>query len=289
MLAFVASACSLITEPENPEAVYDGAPIVTIAAPLANDSYYEGVGVNIVARIENAGPDIARVTITLDGQIIGEQALPNPSGAPSFIVTNGWVATGVGTHTIGVVASRNDGTPSNPANVSINVVAALASNQTTDNTTAPTQVPATTVDTQTVQEQPTSAPANTSVPADTAAPTDVPPPTNTPEPTAPPATNTPSNPQVRVTTGANIRSGPSTAFEPPIGSLAQGAVQDLLAVSTSGQWYKIRYYNGEGWIFGTRLRSSAILAISHVKQVHQHLFLSRILPSQPTHRMRSLI
>jgi hypothetical protein len=245
--SFAVSACSIIAEPEDTQTTFTGVPVVNIAAPLANDSYYEGVGVNIIVRVENAGPDIARVAVTLDGEIIGEASLPNSSGAPSFVVTNGWVATGVGAHTIGVTASRNDGTVSTPAEVAINVVAAPTSstggqstnNQGTGDTTAPTQAP--TTEAQGVQ--PTTAPTNT------LAPTTPPEPTQPPAPTEVPATETPSRPQVRVVTGANIRRGPSTVFEPPIGSLAAGAVQDLLALSPDGQWYKIRYYNGDGWIF----------------------------------------
>jgi hypothetical protein len=241
------AACSPTNTPEDTQSLFEGVPVVRIAAPQPNDTYYEDVGVNIIIRVENAGPDIARVAITLDGQIIGEATLPNSGGAPSFVVTNSWTATGVGSHTIGAVVSRNDGTANTPVEVPINVVEALASNadsEPTSNTTAPTQAPTTSSgDSQSVQPQTTTAPTNT------VAPTTPPEPTTPSEPTSVPPTATSSRPQVRVTTGANIRSGPGTAFEPPIGSLAAGAMQDLLAVHTSGQWYKIRYYNGEGWIF----------------------------------------
>ena len=244
LASLVIAACSLTDEPEDTQTLFEGAPVVSIAAPQPNDTYYENVGVNIIIRVENAGPDIARVAITLDGQIIGEATLPNSGGAPSFVVTNSWTATGVGSHTIGAVVSRNDGTASTPVEVPINVVEALTSNTDSEPTSnAPTQAPTTEADSQSVQPQATTAPT------DTVAPTTEPEPTTEAEPTSVPPTATSSRPQVRVTTGANIRSGAGTAFEPPIGSLAAGAVQDLLAVHTSGQWYKIRYYNGEGWIF----------------------------------------
>ncbi|MDQ7025704.1 MAG: CARDB domain-containing protein [Anaerolineae bacterium] len=255
LASFAVSACSLIAQPEEEtQPIYEGVPVVSIAAPQPNDSYYEGVGVNILVRVENAGPDIARVVIKLDGQIIGEALVPNSGGAPSFVVTNSWTAIGVGAHTIDAVASRNDGTSSNPVQVPINIVAAPQSstgsqsttdNQTTTNTIPPTQVPPTTTgDTQIVQDQPTTiAPTNTVVATNPPEATDPPPPTTVP------ATDTPSRPQIRVVTGANIRSGAGTNFQPPIGSLAAGAVEDLLARHPSGQWYKIRYYNGEGWIF----------------------------------------
>jgi uncharacterized protein YraI len=74
-------------------------------------------------------------------------------------------------------------------------------------------------------------------------------PTNTPAPTTPPATPTSSRPQVTTRQGINVRSGPGTNFNPPIGSLAANTTVDLLARNPAGDWYKIRYYNGEGWVF----------------------------------------
>ena len=243
IVTLVVSACSIISVPEDAQSAYQGPPQVSIAAPQPNDTYREGVGVNVLVRVENAGPDIARVAISLDGQIIGEAPLPNPDGAPGFTVRNSWTAAGVGQHTISVSASRADGTQSNPVSIPINVVADPASQTATANTTSDTTTSDNT-EAQSVQEQPTSAPTNTLPPPTQVQPTDE------PEPTEPPPTEPPANPQIRVATGANIRRGPGTNFEPPIGSLAAGATSDILAVSTDGTWYKIRYYNSDGWIFG---------------------------------------
>lgn len=254
------SACSVLETPEEADTTtYSGPPVVTIASPLTNDSYQEGVGVNILVRVENAGPDVARVAIQIDGQIIGEAPLPNPSGAPSFTVRNGWPASGVGQHTITVTASRADGSVSAPASVVINVVAApvtedttadmqqdMQPTQDTSGGIIPTQAPAPTEITQDTQTEPTNPPAPTTPPEPTAVPQQE---ENTPQP--PPPTATSSRPQVRVLQGANVRSGPGTNFTPPVGSLAASATADALAVSTDGQWFKIRYYNGEAWIFAS--------------------------------------
>ncbi len=233
--------------PAEEETLTTGAPIVQISSPLAGDVYREGVGVNILVRVENAGEDLARVAIQVDGEIIGEAVQPELGTAQTITIRNGWPASGVGGHVITAVATRADGTSSEPASVSINVVSSdvvSAEDDPTDEpteltspTTAPTQDAAgqgETGDEQQEQVQPTSA-----APTNTQAPTDPPPPSATP---------TPDTPQVRVTTGANIRSGPGVNFEPPIGSLAAGATADILAVHTSGTWYKIQYYNGDGWI-----------------------------------------
>lgn len=255
---FALVACDMAASPEE-DASFEGPPIVRIAAPLAGDTYREGVSVDILIRVENAGPDIARVAIQVDGQIVGETSLPNSAGQASFTVQIGWTAVGVGSHTISAVASRADTTVSAPASVTINVVAAPQSVQAT-NTTAPVVQATATTESNTGFTQPTQ--ADSSNQQAQATNTEALPPTtaltNTPVP--PQATNTPSRPMISVTTGANIRSGPSQAFNPPIGSLAVGATAPILAVSTDGTWYKIQYYNGEGWIFAATVSVTGDIA-----------------------------
>lgn len=48
--------------------------------------------------------------------------------------------------------------------------------------------------------------------------------------------------------GINVRSGPGLEYNPPIGSLAAGQTVVVLAISPKGDWYKIQYYDGEGWV-----------------------------------------
>jgi len=237
--------------PAEEETLATGAPVVQIAAPLPGDVYREGVGVNILVRVENAGPDLARVAIQVDGEIIGEAVQPQLGSAQTLTINNGWPAAGIGEHVISAVATRADGTSSDPVSVTINVVgsdvvSADEDDEATENTlptSTPTQTNSDQGGAQGGDTQPTQPTAPTSAP-----PTEVPP-TATPAP--PTATPTPAVPQVRVTTGANVRSGPGVNFDPPIGSLAGGATADVLAVHTSGTWYKIEYYNGEGWISST--------------------------------------
>jgi hypothetical protein len=243
--ALVACDMAASTTEENS---FEGPPIVRIAAPLVGDTYREGVGIDILVRVENAGPDIARVAIQVDGEIIGEQTLPNSSGQASFTVQIGWTASGVGSHTISAVASRNDATTSAPASVTINVVAAPQSQQVQPtNTQAQAVQPTATSNTGFTQptqdnSQQQAQATNTQAPA--VQPTEAP--TNTPQP--PQATATPAQPTITVTTGANVRRGPGQVFDPPIGSLAAGSTAVILAVNPAGTWYKIQYYNGEGWI-----------------------------------------
>ncbi len=249
ILSLILVACDTQSNPDTEENTFEGAPEVIISSPLNGDSYQEGVGVNILLRVDNAGPDIARVAIEVDGQIIGEAILPNPDGDPSFTVSNGWPASGEGAHTITAIASRGDGVVSQEASVTINVIA-MAVEESDENNAESAGVDESNEEDATATVAPTRelpSPVPTQDKSDQTAATDAPPPTdeatNTPAPT-----NTPSRPMVTISTGANVRSGPGLVFDPPIGSLAAGATANILAVNPAGTWYKVQFYNGDGWI-----------------------------------------
>jgi hypothetical protein len=249
-LALIVSGCNLASTPGQNTVAISGPPTVQIAAPPANATYLENVAVNIQALIGNAGTDIDRIEILVDGTIIQTMKTPNPGGAPSFSISQSWQAAGEGQHTISITAFRGDGSSSAPANVAINVITSQPSptsgaTQTTGGTTVqPTKTGGNTNQ----QVQPTTATsgggAATNPPAA---------PTNT---SAPAVTPTPSTPYVTTTQGINVRSGPNTKFNPPIGSLAADQTADLLARSPDGQWFKIKYYNGAGWVFAAYTKPS---------------------------------
>ena len=58
------------------------------------------------------------------------------------------------------------------------------------------------------------------------------------------------------TTGVNVRRGPNTLFEPPIGSFAANDSSEVVAVNPDRSWYKVKYFNAEGWVFGSLLTTS---------------------------------
>lgn len=236
VLAFILTACNLNTGVVGDgQTAISGPPTVQIAAPPANATFLENIAVNIQALIGNAGTDIARIEISVDGTVIETLESPNPGGAPSFSIAQSWQASGVGQHTIDVVAFRADGSSSVPVPVTINVISTQPSpTATTQATTSGSSQNTPTTGSQ--QAQPTSAPTNPP------APTDPPPPA---------ATSTPSVPYVTINQGINVRSGPGTIFNPPIGSLAANDTAELLARSPDGQWFKIKYYNGTGWVFAS--------------------------------------
>lgn len=254
LIGLMVSACTLGGGPEAlPTPQFDGPPVVTIASPLPNSTYLIGTSVNLLARIENAGPEMQRVEVTVNNVTIGNQNLEGQTSAAAFSISQSWPANEAGTFTFAVVAFRPDGSSSTPATVTITVrenVSNASATPTLDTAVVSTPEPGgqtqggSTLPTPVVPAATIVTPVPTT-PAPTVAPT------NPPPPTAVPATNTPDRPRVRVIQGANIRSGPGIVFNPPIGSLAAGDESDLLGRNPAGDWYKIRYYNGEGWILAS--------------------------------------
>jgi hypothetical protein len=250
-LGVMLGGCNLASTPGQNTVAISGPPTVQIAAPPANATYLENVAVNIQALIGNAGTDIDRIEILVDGKIIQTLKAPNPGGAPSFSIAQSWQAAGEGQHNISITAFRADGSSSAPASVAINVITSQPSpttgaTQTTGGTTVqPTT--ATTGGNTNQQVQPTKATSG-------GAPTNPPAPTNQP-PTAA-ESPTPSTPYVTTIQGINVRKGPSTKFNPPLGSLAADQTADLLARSPDGQWFKVKYYNGAGWVFAAYTKPS---------------------------------
>ena len=255
-LALMVSGCNLANTPGQNTTAISGPPTVQIAAPQANATYLENIAVNIQALVGNAGTDIDRIEILVDGTNIQTLKTPNAGGAPSFSIVQSWQAAGAGQHTISITAFRADGSSSAPATVIINVITAQpspttgGSTQTTGGTTVePTKT--TSTDNGNTNPPPTAASGGNNPTAQPAEPTN---------PPAPAATATPSTPYATTIQGINVRSGPSTKFNPPIGSLAADQSVDLLAKSPDGQWFKVKYYNGSGWVFAAYTKPSIDVA-----------------------------
>lgn len=208
-----------------------GAPVVSLITPLPNTTYLKDVSVNVLVRVANAGADVARVSVAVDGAEIASLPNPNPSGAETFSITQTWTAVS-GQHTISATAFRADGTASQPAQVTVNVIDELPSAATDTPTPTPTS-----------QASPTpQVTATNTVPAAT----------NTQAAVVtqqPQATATSSVPRVRALGFTNVRRGPSTNFQPPLGAMNTGEEFDILSLNTAGDWVKVRFQSGEGWVF----------------------------------------
>ncbi len=253
LVALFAAACTLNNAPDNPQIAISGVPVVQIAAPQPNATYLEGVSVNIQALITNAGADISKVEVAVDGAIVASPEKPNPTDGPAFSINPSWSAAGAGSHTLTVTAYRADGSASAPASVTISVVSSVslatevptveateapASNQSGDNTEADNGDNSDSADVSSDNSDNSSDNNGSS----TEKPTDEPKPTETP-----------GKPVATFKQGINVRRGPGTVFEPPIGAFAAGQTADILGVSPDKTWYKVRYYNADGWVFGQLL------------------------------------
>lgn len=246
LVIILLAACNLLTAPSNQTAI-SGPPVVQIAAPPPNASYLENVTVNIQALISNAGTDIERIEIVVDEQIVDTLKAPNPGGAASFSIAKTWTASGAGSHTIGVTAFRADDSSSAPATVTVNVVS---------QETSPTIEPTASSNTQSQSggNQQSGGNSTNSQTRPTATQTTPPKPT---DPPAPAASNTPNTPFITVNQGINVRSGPSTKFNPVLGTMKQGDTAPLLGKSTDGSWLKIQYYNSNNaWVFAQYVTAS---------------------------------
>lgn len=251
LLAVLLGACNLLTVGGGGgnAITISGAPVVQLVSPPPNAAYRENVAVPIQALISNAGADIDRVEIAVDGAIVSTLPKPNESGLPSFSISQSWQPSGVGTHSISVTAFRADGSSSSPVSVTISVVGQNAIPSATPQSNGGNNGGSSSDPTATPGSGGNNGGGQQAAPSATTAPS------NTPAPTAIPASPTPSTPVATFNQGVNVRGGPSTLFG-IIGSFAAGQTTNIVAKTPAGDWYKVKYYNGEGWVFGQLLTVS---------------------------------
>lgn len=94
--------------------------------------------------------------------------------------------------------------------------------------------------------------------------TSAPSPTTPSEPTATIAASaTACTPMITVNQNANVRSGPGTVYEPPVGALPVGATATVEGKNDDGTWWYIVFPagpNGRGWISASLVTPSCIPA-----------------------------
>lgn len=244
---------------------FDSPPTVRITAPLPNTTYLAGVAVNVQVQVTNAGPDIDRVEVSTPDGLIGTLPQPNPTGAAAFGVTQTYTPDEAGTHVIQAVAYRADGTESLMASVTINVVDELPSRatatseptSTTGIAASPTNTLAATVAVVATSTRETSATVPT-VQATagisinpTSAGTSSAVSTSAPSSTAPIA---------KFEGVVNVRRGPSTNFEPPLGTFQAGQQAEILSQNNDGTWFKVKFATGEGWVFAQITKTEGDIA-----------------------------
>ncbi len=216
-LLFLAG-CNLDFAPDDPSPSFDGPPEIHIAAPQPGQKFQSGATVIVQARVENAGPDISRIAVLLNEELMGEQLNPNETDAEVLPLTIDWPTSNEGEYVVAVVAERGDGSSAREE-VSIMVVPrsqyeapeAASANQPRTAAEAPSQA----------ESPPEAAPqaTATSAPAVGAGPSQV--------------TGTVIRP-------APLRPGPGVDTGQPIGSLMVDDEVLIIAINPAGSWYRIR-------------------------------------------------
>lgn len=212
------ASCNLDFAPDDPSPSFDGPPVIRIAAPLPNQKFQSGATVIVQARVENAGPDISRIAVLLNEELMGEQLNPNETDAEVLPLTIDWPTSNEGEYVIAVVAERGDGSSARE-DVSIMVVP-RSQYQATEGASA---------------DQPRTA-------AEEAASTESPP-EAAPQATAisAPAVSTgPSEVTGIVIRPAPLRPGPGVDSGQPVGSLMVDDDVLIIAINPAGTWYRIR-------------------------------------------------
>lgn len=232
--------------------VFSGVPQVRISSPMQNATYLSDVTVNVQIQVANAGTDIDRVEVFLDDSLIGTLPQPNPASAAAFGVTQTFTPVGAGPRVIKAIAYRADGTASEPALVTIDVIDQLPQRATA--TFTATVQPTATL-TPVVQASPTTAAVQPTVTSQVIQPTAN---TVTISTSAPQATSA-TAPVARFEGGVNIRSGPSANFEPPIGTFQAGQQATILALNTDGTWLKVQVGAGTGWVYASLVKTEGDL------------------------------
>ncbi len=118
----ICAACNLDAPQDDAASRFDGPPVIHITAPQPGQTFLAGTTVILQARIEKAGPDLARVAVLLDEDLLGEKLQPNETAATILPMTIDWPTSQVGRYTLSVLAERADGSASRE-DVSIEVVA----------------------------------------------------------------------------------------------------------------------------------------------------------------------
>ena len=212
------AGCNLNFAPDDPSPSFDGPPEIHIAAPLPNQKFQSGATVIVQARVENAGPDISRIAVLLNEELMGEQLNPNETDAEVLPLTIDWPTSNEGEYVIAVVAERGDGSSARE-DVSIMVVP-RSQYQATEGASA---------------DQPRTA-------AEEAASTESPPEAAPQAPaTSSPAVSTgPSQVTGTVIRPAPLRPGPGVDSGQPVGSLMVDDDVLIIAINPAGNWYRIR-------------------------------------------------
>jgi hypothetical protein len=97
-------------------------PRVQFVSPANNSRVVDGTDLTIDLFGQDSSLGIAKIEFYANGSLIKEASLPNYDVQTDFRVQVNWLASGVGFHALSAIAYRPDGTRSDEAYLSIEVV-----------------------------------------------------------------------------------------------------------------------------------------------------------------------
>ena len=221
VVVLLAAACNLGQVTPLNQAAETATPMgtwINLLAPATGTSVERGASIELSAVVENAGENLERAEVRIDGEIVRRYLMPSADETSSVAISENWLAEALGEHVLKFYVCFMDGSCIESAPVVIQVV------------TPPTEP---------VQTTPNPTEATVAATEITAGFTTV-----TPEPT------TSSNVvTARILTEVlNVRTGPSTQFE-LVSTLKKDDTVRVFARTENG-WFKIFLSGQERWIYG---------------------------------------
>ena len=233
LVTLVCSGCNLGFTGEGAPTTFEGPPLIKIVAPVPNQTFLVGATVIVQARVENAGPDLARVSVLLDDALLGEKVNPNETNAAVLPLTIDWPASNTGEFQISVLAQRGDGEVARE-DVNILVIAESSAESSTTGGTARQEA-----------DSPEPRDATADRQQDAAADGEQP-----PAPTeAERAVTGASRVAGTMTQPARIRIGPGATYD-LVGNLDENLEVMIVAVNPAREWYRIAYNDlSDAWVY----------------------------------------
>ena len=229
LVLLMSAGCNLGATGIGAPASFEGPPVIKMAAPSPNETFLAGATVIIQARVENAGPDLARISVLLDEALLGEKLNPNETNAAVLPLTIDWPTSNAGEFKISVVAERGDGSFTRE-DVSIQVITETGET-TRPEVSAPQHTEA---DDSETKSEPALAPA---------------------EPA--PAVSGESQVAGTMLQPARIRLGPGATYD-LVGNLDENRQITIVAVNPARDWYRIGYDDlVDAWVYAEFVRPEA--------------------------------
>jgi hypothetical protein len=118
----VLAACNLMSEAEITAEPTLDIPTIEILEPSNNRQIVEGTEFEFDIVAQDGGAGVAQIRLWVDDELIGEAFPVEAESVPVFRARINWLAQGVGRHPVEAIAYRADGTRSDSAQITIEVI-----------------------------------------------------------------------------------------------------------------------------------------------------------------------